>query len=410
MKALPPNTTNVEFTKSINRGNSALDTGNNELELSNFMDESHRNLFSNETITISARHLSQMQEIIAAVEKVVTMPSWKSRMLGVKVNSFVPENKGVFFGYDFHLNNEGAHLIEINTNAGGAFFNILAQQNLSKEKHSEEFLAPAEFEKAIMEMFLHEWKLQRGSAFLRSIAIVDESPKDQYFYPEFVLAKQLFERHGLLVFIADPSNFSLREDGLYCEENKVDLIYNRLTDFTLAQFPTLLTAYQQNKVVLTPHPYAYALYADKSNLAVLTDGAFLGSIGIDDPTVKTLLAGIPQTRLVDEKDADKWWKERKEWFFKPTTGFGGKGSYRGAKLTHRVFVEILNGNYVAQRLVAPGEHYLSVDSEKNNAFKFDVRCYVYDGHIQFVIARLYQGQTTNFRIPGGGFASIWVET
>ena len=38
--------------------------------------------------------------------------------------------------------------------------------------------------------------------------------------------------------------------------------------------------------------------------------------------------------------------------------------------------------------------------------KLDVRNYVYDGQVQLLAARLYQGQTTNFRTPGGGFAPV----
>ena len=41
------------------------------------------------------------------------------------------------------------------------------------------------------------------------------------------------------------------------------------------------------------------------------------------------------------------------------------------------------------------------------ALKFDLRCYAYDGRVQFTAARLYQGQTTNFRTPGGGFAPVF---
>jgi len=37
-----------------------------------------------------------------------------------------------------------------------------------------------------------------------------------------------------------------------------------------------------------------------------------------------------------------------------------------------------------------------------------VRCYVYEGQVQLLIARLYQGQTTNFRTAGGGFALVRV--
>ena len=86
-------------------------------------------------------------------------------------------------------------------------------------------------------------------------------------------------------------------------------------------------------------------------------------------------------------------------------GFGGKGAYRGDKLTRRVFNAILQGDYVAQALVPPGERLLRVDGELVS-LKFDVRHYVYRTDIQLTAARLYQGQTTNFRTPGGGFAPV----
>jgi hypothetical protein len=41
------------------------------------------------------------------------------------------------------------------------------------------------------------------------------------------------------------------------------------------------------------------------------------------------------------------------------------------------------------------------------ALKYDVRCFVYAGKIQLLAARLYQGQATNFRTPGGGFAPVF---
>ena len=36
------------------------------------------------------------------------------------------------------------------------------------------------------------------------------------------------------------------------------------------------------------------------------------------------------------------------------------------------------------------------------ALKFDLRAYTYAGDVMWMAARLYQGQTTNFRTPGGG--------
>jgi hypothetical protein len=115
---------------------------------------------------------------------------------------------------------------------------------------------------------------------------------------------------------------------------------------------------------------------------------------------------VPQTRLVQAQDADLWWNERKSWFFKPLFGYGGKGAYRGDKLTKRVFEEIMRSDYVAQRLALPDERKVCEEGAEPQLLKFDVRCYVYDGNIQLISARLYQGQTTNFRTAGGGFALI----
>src|SRR3989338_11218058 len=102
------------------------------------------------------------------------------------------------------------------------------------------------------------------------------------------------------------------------------------------------------------------------------------------------------------------WADRKQWFFKPNSGYGSKGAYRGEKLTRRVFAEILQSGYVAQHMAAPGERSVCVNDGESVPLKYDMRCYVYDGQVQLVAARLYQGQTTNFRTPGGGFAPVYL--
>jgi hypothetical protein len=57
-------------------------------------------------------------------------------------------------------------------------------------------------------------------------------------------------------------------------------------------------------------------------------------------------------------------------------------------------------------LVPPSERRLQVAGEPQQ-FKLDLRNYAYAGKVQLVVARLYQGQTTNFRTPGGGFAPVF---
>ncbi len=363
-------------------------------------------LFSGVAFFISKAQMEQMRAVIAAVEGVVSLPVWRDTVLprAAEIAHAAPHAKGVFFGYDFHLNAAGAHLIEINTNAGGALLNALLLQSQRDVIMPGEAAAQDNLEAVFLEMFRNEWQMERGDAPLQTIAIVDEQPEQQYLYPEFMLAQRTFERAGFTALIADPAGFQSRTNSLYFREHKVDLIYNRMTDFFLQQHVILNEAYRGNEVVLTPHPHAYALYSDKRNLALLTDIESLRALGVADGIISVLLTGIPQTRLVLEQDADHWWEQRKQWFFKPAYGFGSRGTYRGANVTHRVFAEIMRGGYVAQHLALPGERMVCLKGDDPLAFKSDVRCYVYNGQVQLVAARLYQGQTTNFRTVGGGFA------
>ena len=193
------------------------------------------------------------------------------------------------------------------------------------------------------------------------------------------------------------------EDGLYFGNEKIDMVYNRLTDFSLQQYPVLAKAYAGGRVVLTPHPQAYAKYADKRNLARLTDASGLRALGVDEADVDALQAGVPHTFIVSPE-----WKlhsgQRVGTCSSNLAAAMAAGAYCGEKLTKRVFADILQGGYVAQKLAPPGERAVYVN-EAVVLLKYDVRCFVYAGQIQLVVARLYQGQTTNFRTPGGGFAA-----
>jgi hypothetical protein len=352
-------------------------------------------LFAAAPVFISELQLQQMRAVIAAVEEVAGAQESHAAL-------------GVFYGYDFHLNGQGTHLIEINTNAGGAFLNAALIDSQRELTLYGTAVAEENLGRVFIEMFRNEWRLVRGDVPLMTVAIVDEQPESQYLYPEFLLAQKLFEDAGISAHIVDPSALQVREEGLYCNAQRVDLIYNRLTDFNLQLHPHIRTAWEKQQVVLTPNPAHYQRYADKRKLAQLSDGELLRSEGVSQASIDALLQGVPQTRRVSSEDAEQWWAERKQWFFKPVNGYGGKGAYRGDKLTKRVFDEIMQSDYVAQRLALPGERKVCPAGAEPQPLKYDVRCYVYDGRIQLVAARLYQGQTTNFRTPGGGFALVRV--
>lgn len=380
----------------------------------------HPQLFSNTTVFISPAQLQQMRNIIYAVERVVSLPAYIKEVLAraPAIAAYNPGTFGVFMGYDFHLNEQGPHIIEINTNAGGGFLNaalVSAQTECCRAAGTLLPLLKTQLEQEFMAMFLREWQLQRGNKPLTRIAIVDENPAQQFLYPEFKMAQQLFERNSIDVVIVDPSELQfsggqLVHQGPGQEKGEViDLVYNRLTDFSLSgeSLAQLRNAYETGSVVLTPNPHQYAVYADKRNLVVLGDTEYLAKLGASDKDIEVLNTAVPKTQVVTANNAEILWAARKQLFFKPASGFGSRAAYRGDKITKRVWDEILQGDYVAQQVVLPSERGILVDKEKT-ALKMDIRAYVYNGEIQLLAARLYQGQTTNFRTQGGGFAPVFL--
>ena len=256
---------------------------------------------------------------------------------------------------------------------------------------------------------MREWQLFHPGRALRTVAIVDTAPEQHYLYPEFLLFQSLFKRHGLAAFVADPAQLEWRDQQLWCEGVAIDQVYSHQTDFALSepQHAHLREAYGQDAVVLTPYPQAHVLWADKRNLALLCNANKLQAMDVPEATQALLLAGIPHTEVLTPNNAERFWAERKQFFFKPFAGFGGKAAYRGDKLTHCVWAEIAAGWYIAQAGVVPGERTIS-GGDSARVLKFDVRNYVYDGQVQSLAARLYQGQTTNFRTPDGGFSPVYV--
>ncbi len=361
------------------------------------------NIFANSPVFVPESVLKQQQQIITAIESVVALSAYQNNVLTYAPETalFIPKALGVFFGYDFHIDEKGnSKLIEINTNAGGALLNALEEPLFQK------------ITKAFLLNFQNEWQLSSNYSIpLKNIAIVDESPTKQYLYPEFVLFKRLFEQHGIQAIICAPEELRYHSQKLWYENTSIDLIYNRLTDFSLQEEnqKALMIAYLENNVVITPHPRAHALYANKRNLTILSNAQFLGEMGVDKKTQNILINGIATTIRVEEKNASDLWSERKKLFFKPEKGYGSKATYRGDKLTKRVFDEILVRDYVAQSFVPPQTQQILIN-DLVETFKFDLRAYVYNGKTQLTCARLYQGQTTNFRTKGGGFAPVFFES
>ena len=276
------------------------------------LQDSHPHLLAESPVFISHDHVAQMKELIEAIEHVVSLESYQEEVLGwaPPIARDNPGAHGVFFGYDFHLTNDGPQLIEINTNAGGALLLLevaSAQQACCNEVES--FVTgrvdTADLELTFIEMFRDEFGTQHPGRELQCVAVVDENPREQYLSPEFTLFKRMFEHHGIDAIITGPEGFTIDDGQLFVDEQPVDLVYNRLTDFYL-QSPAceaLNRAYRDAAVVVTPSPYTHAMYANKQNLTVLCDADRLRELGVDAATITTLVQGVPRTELVTAENA-----------------------------------------------------------------------------------------------------------
>jgi len=375
-------------------------------------------MVSGSVVFVDPQDAAAMDRTVRLVHLALSRPAYRRRIdeHAPAIARAVQKAAGGILGLDFHLGGAQPQLIEINTNPGGLLINLeLARAVTAACDCMAEPLAGlasggvphADLRQHVAASFAAEWTAARGAAPLRSVAIVDDDPANQYLYPEFLLYQRLFEQSGWRARIVDAAALEYRDAALAADGERIDLVYNRLTDFYLAEprHSALRQTYEAGSAVVTPHPAAHAHWADKRLLAWLRDETLLEAAGLGAEDRSHLLQTIPPTEIVDPGGADELWRRRRQLFFKPVDGYGSKAAYRGDKLTRAAFDHILNHRYVAQA-VAPTSMRRVVTDGVESDLRVDIRNYCLADTTLLRAARLYRGQTTNFRTPGGGFAPV----
>lgn len=155
--------------------------------------------------------------------------------------------------------------------------------------------------------------------------------------------------------ILSPEKLSLKNNFLFYQDQQIDFVYNRHTDFLLENpsMNTIASAWQKGNICLSPNPIDFSLYANKSNLHILSNRETLLNLGVEEETIQILLNTIPESRIVKEKERDSIWTERKHLYFKPLQSYGSKGVYAGRKITKSKFDEILALDYLMQKEIPP---------------------------------------------------------
>ncbi len=316
---------------------------------------------------------------------------------------FDPGCDSVMMGYDFHLGPEGPRLIEVNTNAGGGWLAWRAQAGGGEPDLVT--LSP-QLQRKLRLSFAAEWAGRKGmpGPLPERVAILDESPAAQFLYPEMQVFAKLFRSWGVTAEVVDPGELAAGPEGVRLDGGRVDLIYNRHCDFYLESAPLagVRAAYLAGRVCLTPNPRAYGLLADKRRMILWSDPQVLAQLPLSDRERAQLLAGVPASFLLAGADRERVWQQRNDWVFKPVDRFGSRGVLLGRKISRSRFDELPAETTLVQRLIPPSLTPVS----GTEALKTDFRLFAYRNRILGVAARLYQGQVTNLRTPGGGFAPV----
>ncbi len=298
-----------------------------------------------------------------------------------------PKYPPMLMGYDFHLTEEGPKLIEINNNAGGLWEKDdgwIPQPDIPELE--------GRLEQRLLRMFDAAW---------RHIVIMDEDIKNQYMLPEMQAYAELLRQDGRKVALLSPEDIDAQHDGLYESGARVDMIYNRHTDFYLETKPMqhIRKAYMQSQVALNPYPRSYALIGDKNRMVDWWREGFLSFLPQD--TRQMIQRIVPQTLVLAEVDEAWAWQQRKGWVFKPAARHGGKGVLLGKSMSRKRFDALDKASTVMQALVPASQ--IELDGQK---FKFDMRLYMHGDKLIALAGRAWRGQITNFQDSGSGWTPI----
>jgi hypothetical protein len=358
-------------------------------------------------LTLSKKVYSECEAAIRALHSISRRPTYAAKLESIPgISDSVTRNESILMAYDFHTDEAGnCFLVEVNTNASGFLLSSLMQM-AHTERTIENFIPLQK----LRQSFIDEMNLWGKAAHPPVIAITDEDIPQQRMYAEFLMYRDWFRAAGWKAEFCEGRDFILNGEALATPElPRVDLVYNRLTDFYFEnpQHLALRQALQTQSACLSPNPREYWLLADKQRLVDLGSPGFLSGAGATPEEITALEKVLIPTH---DKSAfashDEIWAQRRGLFFKPKRSHGGKSVYRGESVSRKVFERLMQEDVLIQKFT-PAQKVPTEDPRSVlNNWKFDLRFYVYADQIQMAVARIYQGQVTNFTSPLGGFTMV----
>lgn len=304
------------------------------------------------------------------------------------------EHDPLLLSYDVHPSPQGPVLIEVNTNAGGVCAAMQATHTLNPCCGDWE---RAQLEARLVALFRRDllgFDAQRSGV----VAIVDDQLASQPLLGEMQALAQLLRPYAQEIRVLDAGELHYADGRLRHGGTPIDRVYWRSTDFLLRepQHQALQRAVAEGSTRLAPSPDAYSAIADKRRFVEWSTTPELSR-----DAASGLSFCIAQTLPMSARPVGDWYAERREWVFKPASGYGSRGVYVGKSISRHKLAELPAQDYLAQRY-APHP----VIDRDGQPWKYDLRFFADRGQIIGAAARVFQGQVVSLRAPGSGFAPV----
>lgn len=303
----------------------------------------------------------------------------------------------LLLSYDVHPTPQGPVLIEVNTNAGGVLSAMQAAREINACCGDWE---QTQLRTRLLALFrrdlLGDEPQQAGV-----IAIVDDQLAQQPLLGEMQALAALMRSQAADVRLIDAAELRYADGRLRDGDTAIDRIYWRSTDFLLQDpaHEAIRRAVAEGSTRLAPSPAAYRAIADKRRFVEWSQSPELAR-----DAASGLRFCIAETVPMQTRPLDAWYAERRDWVFKPASGYASRGVYVGKSISRQKLAELPVADYLAQRY-APHP----VIDRDGQPWKYDVRFFADRGEIIGAAARVFQGQVVGLRTPGSGFAPIRID-
>ncbi|MDP9139567.1 MAG: hypothetical protein M3O62_02090, partial [Pseudomonadota bacterium] len=279
------------------------------------------------------------------------------------------ESRPLLLSYDVHPSPEGPVLIEVNTNAGGVLTAIeAARQGNDCCADLQQNLLEARLLALFQRDLLGPDREQTGI-----VAIVDDKLETQTLLAEMQALAQLIQPHAIDVRVVDTADIAYRDGRLRHGEDAIDRVYWRSTDFLLAEpaHADVRRAVREGTTVIAPSPEAYDAIANKRRFV---EWSAQTELSRDEET--GLALRIAETLPMAARTTSDWHADRRNWVFKPVSGYASRGVYVGKSVSRRKLDELPAADYLAQRY-APHP----VIDRDGRQWKYDVRFFADRGQV-----------------------------